>query len=85
MKKGFTLAEVLIVVGVVGVVAALTIPTLLTNIEKILNPNRKEVIEDRLLEGLNTFNTLENGLSQNYENTAQFVKGLSKYYKIVQI
>ena len=29
MKKAFTLAEVLIVLGITGVVAALTIPTLI--------------------------------------------------------
>ncbi|MBQ8458562.1 type II secretion system protein, partial [bacterium] len=31
-KKAFTLAEVLITLGVIGVVAAMTIPTLMTNI-----------------------------------------------------
>ena len=31
MKSGFTLAEVLITLGIIGVVAAMTIPTLITN------------------------------------------------------
>ena len=31
-KSAFTLAEVLITLGVIGVVAAMTIPTLITNI-----------------------------------------------------
>ncbi len=34
MKKGFTLAEVLITLGIIGVVAALTIPTLINNYQK---------------------------------------------------
>jgi len=34
MKKGFTLAEVLITLGIIGVVAAILIPYTLTNIEK---------------------------------------------------
>ncbi len=35
MKKiGFTLAEVLITLGIIGVVAALTIPTLVNNYQK---------------------------------------------------
>lgn len=34
MKKGFTLAEVLITLGVIGVVAALTIPSLSANYQK---------------------------------------------------
>ena len=33
-KKGFTLAEVLITLGIIGVVAALTIPTLIQNYKK---------------------------------------------------
>ena len=33
MKKGFTLAETLITIGIIGVVAALTLPTLMTNIQ----------------------------------------------------
>jgi len=35
MKKGFTLAEVLITLGIIGVVASLTIPTLMANYKKI--------------------------------------------------
>ena len=34
MKKGFTLAEVLITLGIIGVVAAMTIPTLVANYQK---------------------------------------------------
>jgi len=34
-KKGFTLAEVLITLGIIGVVASLTIPTLMANYQKV--------------------------------------------------
>ena len=34
MKKGFTLAEVLITLGIIGVVAAMTLPTLIQNHQK---------------------------------------------------
>ncbi len=34
MKKGFTLAEVLITLGIIGVVAALTMPSLISNYQK---------------------------------------------------
>jgi len=34
-RKGFTLAEVLITLGIIGVVAALTIPTLMANYQKV--------------------------------------------------
>ena len=35
--RGFTLAEVLITLGIIGVVAAMTMPTLITNIQERLN------------------------------------------------
>jgi len=41
MKKGFTLAEVLITLGIIGIVAAMTLPTLIENY------NRK-IVETRL-------------------------------------
>lgn len=34
MKKGFTLAEVLITLGIIGVVASMTIPTLIAKHQK---------------------------------------------------
>ena len=43
MRKGFTLAEVLITLGIIGVVAAITIPSLIQN-------NQKRVIEAKLKE-----------------------------------
>ena len=85
MKKAFTLAEVLITLVIVGVVAALTIPSLLAKINLIVSKNSQEVIEDRFLEGLNTYNTMEQGLSEHYSSTKQFLDGLSKYYKMAKI
>lgn len=40
MKKGFTLAEILITLGIIGVVAAMTIPTLYSNIQKKITVTR---------------------------------------------
>lgn len=48
-SQGFTLAEVLITIGVIGVVAALTLPVLISN-------HRKQVIETRLQKFYTTFN-----------------------------
>src|SRR5574344_2134144 len=45
-KKAFTLAEVLIVLGIIGIVAALTIPTLMQNSQ-----------DRQLVSGLLKFNT----------------------------
>ena len=40
VKRGFTLAEVLITLAIIGVVAALTLPTLLTNIQDRVREKR---------------------------------------------
>ncbi len=39
-KNGFTLAEVLITLGIIGVVAALTIPTLVQNYQEKVTVNK---------------------------------------------
>ena len=60
MKKAFTLAEVLITLGIIGVVAALTIPTLVQNY-------KKKVVETKLSKVYSVMNqaikmsTIENG------------------------
>jgi len=83
--KGFTLAEVLITIGVIGVVAAITIPALMTNINNRVIASKKTVMEKKLLDGLNMMSNRENGLSVKYNNTDEFVRALSKYLKIVTI
>jgi len=85
MKKAFTLAEVLITIGVIGVVAAMTIPALMTNINKRVIAHKKVVMEKKLLDGLNMMSNRENGLSVKYNNTEEFVRALSKYLKIVTV
>ena len=35
MKKGFTMAEVLIVIGIIGIIAAMTLPTTIAKYKKI--------------------------------------------------
>ena len=43
MKKAFTLAEVLITLGIIGIVAALTLPTLMNNVQdKVLESQRQK-------------------------------------------
>lgn len=51
-SSGFTLAEVLITLGIIGVVAALTLPTLIAN-------HKKQVLVNQLKK---VVNTLENGI-----------------------
>ena len=93
MKKGFTLAEVLITLGIIGIVAAMTIPTLKQNIDR-----RETVTKVN-----KAYNTIENALklavakngstdkwdvdySLGYDdaNTTKFVNYLKPYLNIVK-
>ena len=85
LKLGFTLAEVLITLAIIGVVAAMTIPTLITKMNQRAAEARQKTIEARLLDGINRYSTLEDGLSKPYETTYDFLVGLSKHYKMAQI
>ena len=61
MKQAFTLSEVLITLGIVGVVAALTIPALLANYRKKVLASRLKKSYSVIQNTINTVNT-ENGL-----------------------
>ena len=84
-KSCFTLAEVLITLVIIGVVAAMTIPTLISKMSQSAAKARQKTIEARLLDGINRYSTLEDGLSKSYGTTYDFLVGLSKHYKMAQI
>ncbi|MBR1753234.1 type II secretion system protein [bacterium] len=82
--RGFTLAEVLITLGIIGVVAALTIPTL-------MQEHRKHVVETKLKEGhsvlSNAYEMLGADYGLNYErerfaqkDANEALEMLNKYY-----
>lgn len=44
--KGFTLAEVLITLGIIGVVAAITIPSLISKVQRAqIEPKLRKIIQ----------------------------------------
>ena len=79
----FTLAEVLITLGIIGVVAALTIPTLVSNYKQRAWDTAANVFERKLEESLKTMNTQQT--LAGYSNTADFVNELSKHFKITRV
>ena len=82
-SKGFTLAEVLITLGIIGIVAAVTIPTLVQNYQERAWKTSSEVFEAKLEEALKTMNTQQT--LAGYKTTEDFVKELSNHFKMNKI
>ena len=80
-KRGFTLAEVLITLGIIGVVAAITLPTLITNINERRNSERQANIAQKVTQAMETMRA-HGLLNTQYASTEAFVDELQKYLKI---
>lgn len=59
IKRGFTLAEVLITLGIIGVVAAMTLPTLLQGYQKSVALNKLKQVYAQVQTAVDTAATLE--------------------------
>ena len=82
-NAAFTLAEVLITLAIIGIVAAMTIPTLVANYQNKAWNTSAQVFERKLEEALKTMNTQQ--VLAGYSSTADFVGALGKYFKITKI
>ena len=83
-NSAFTLAEVLITLVIIGVVAALTLPSLMVKINEKIKNHQIEVFKAKLHKGCSLLN-VENGIGPYYNSTMEFVTALSKHLKIVTI
>ena len=85
IRAAFTLAEVLITLAIIGVVAAMTIPTLIAKINDIVNTNTVKVFNSKVLKGINLTKTAGD-LNDTYDTTYQFLTdALSKNLKMAKI
>ena len=80
-KLAFTLAEVLITLGVIGVVAALTMPILLKNIAERSNSEAQANLAQKITKSMDLMRA-DGGLERTYASTDDFVDEFSKYIKI---
>ena len=82
-QHGFTLAEVLITLAIIGIVAVLTIPTLVANYQERSWGTASSVFQRKLGEALRVMNV--QGTLAGYTTTEAFVNELSKHIKITRI
>ena len=79
----FTLAEVLITLAIIGVVAVLTVPALIQNYNAKAWETAQKVFTNRLEVATRQMNTEEK--LAGYSNTMDFVNELKKYIKITRV
>ena len=81
MKCAFTLAELMITLGVIGVVAAVTMPSLIANINDRVYRSRHENIAQKVTQAMERMRALDK-LNATYTTTDAFVDELQNYLKI---
>ena len=82
-KAAFTLAEVLITLAVIGIVAVLTLPNLIQNHNQKAWSTAQDVFTKRLEVATRQMNTEEK--LAGYDSTMDFVNELKKYIKITRV
>ena len=82
-QNAFTLAETLITLGVIGVVAAVTLPTLLTNIQDRVRQEQVRTVKYKFTKATEKMNSL--GLIGHYDSTMDFVTELKKHMTIEKV
>ncbi|MBQ8458805.1 type II secretion system protein, partial [bacterium] len=80
LHSGFTLAEVLITIGVIGVVAAMTIPSLMQGIGERSNSEKEANTAQKITRSMDLMRA-DGKLERTYESTDAFVDELAKYLK----
>ncbi len=81
--RGFTLAEVLITLAIVGVVAAITMPALIANIQDRVKTARIQNITQKFGKATDKMKSLST--LGGYATTMDFVNELQKHLKIAKV
>ena len=82
-KSAFTLAETLIALAIIGIVAALTIPNLMYNYQQRVMKEQVRTAKYKLTQATNLMNT--KGLITAYPTTKDFVDVLSQHLKLIKV
>ena len=81
-KAAFTLAEVLITLAVIGVVAALTLPGLIQNHNEKAWSTAKDLWEKKLTETVRRMNI--DGVMTGHDSTEEFMNTFKNYMKVIK-
>ena len=82
-KAAFTLAEVLITLGIIGIVAALTLPAFISNVQGRIQAKRVENINQKLSKVMDKM-AVQSGLI-GYPDTMAFVQEMKKHMSIAKV
>ncbi len=82
-KVAFTLAEVLITLGIIGVVAAMTLPAFISNVQGRIQAKRVENINQKLSKVTDKM-AVQSGLI-GYPDTMAFVQEMKKHMSIAKV
>lgn len=81
--NAFTLSEVLITLAIIGIISALTIPTLISNYTYRAFQTNADVFEKKITEAIRIMNTQQ--VLAGYVTTEDFVSELKKHLKIINV
>ena len=84
-KRGFSLAELLITIGIIGIVASLTIPTLVSNNRNKANASKLASLVSTIENAFTTMMSIEGvpTLSETNFGNSKTAVNLGKYMKII--
>ena len=82
-KTAFTLAEVLITLGIIGIVAAMTLPAFISNVQGRIQAKRVENINQKLSKVTDKM-AVQSGLI-GYPDTMSFVQEMKKHMSIAKV
>lgn len=82
-KHGFTLAEIMIAITIIGIVAAITLPSLIHQYQERLNSQRQANIVYKVTQATNLMKT-NGALLNGFPTTEACVDELQKYLKIMK-
>lgn len=84
-KSGFTLAEILVTLSIIGIVSALTIPALLASVDEKVYTTQKKSFTARLTTAISQLDRMSGYGKTAQDHAEAFVIELSKVYKLNSI